>query len=42
MDDTIKNEDDVEKYLGLHTLAALPTERKKNRSQRKDKREQKE
>lgn len=31
MDDTIKDEDDVEKYLGLNTLAAFPEERKKKR-----------
>lgn len=30
MDDTIKDEDDVKKYLQLNTLAALPLERKRS------------
>lgn len=29
MDDTIKSEEDVKKYLGLSTLAAIPLEKKK-------------
>ncbi|MGF6989682.1 capsular polysaccharide biosynthesis protein [Lachnospiraceae bacterium PM6-15] len=29
LDDTIKTEDDVKKYLGLSTLAAIPLEKKK-------------
>ena len=28
--DTIQNEDDVKKYLGLHMLAAIPTEKRKS------------
>lgn len=32
LDDTVKDEDDVEKYLGLRTLAAFPRRSKKNRS----------
>ena len=37
MDDTIKNKDDVEKYLGLTTLASIPMngEDKKSRRRRK-------
>lgn len=31
MDDTIKSEEDVKKYLGLSTLAAIPLEKKKGR-----------
>ena len=27
MDDTIKTEEDVKKYLGLNTLASLPVEK---------------
>ena len=30
MDDTIKTEEDVRRYLGLNTLAAIPAERKTN------------
>lgn len=35
MDDTIKNEDDVEKYLGLNTLAAIPFEKIRSREQKR-------
>ncbi|MDD3361318.1 MAG: Wzz/FepE/Etk N-terminal domain-containing protein [Hespellia sp.] len=31
MDDTLKNEEDIEKYLGLNTLAAIPIERERRR-----------
>ncbi|MDD3404443.1 MAG: Wzz/FepE/Etk N-terminal domain-containing protein [Hespellia sp.] len=31
MDDTLKNEEDVEKYLGINTLAAIPIERGQER-----------
>lgn len=30
LNDTIQNEDDVKKYLGLHMLAAIPTEKRKS------------
>ena len=30
MDDTIKTEEDVRKYLDLNTLAAIPKEKKKS------------
>lgn len=32
LDDTIKNEEDVKKYLGLNTLAAIPFEKKSKKS----------
>lgn len=31
LDDTVKDEDDVRKYLGVNTLAAFPERRKKRR-----------
>ena len=35
LDDTIKSADDVEKYLGLHTLAAIPEEGGTDNSEKK-------
>ena len=35
MDDTIKNEEDVRKYLQLNTLASIPLEKKRKESRRK-------
>lgn len=35
MDDTLKNEEDVQKYLGMNTLAAIPIERSREREQMK-------
>ena len=32
LDDTIKNEEDVKKYLGLNTLAAIPLEKRSKKS----------
>ena len=29
VNDTVQNEDDIKKYLGLHMLAAIPTEKRK-------------
>ncbi len=37
MDDTIKNADDIEKYLGLNTLAAIPLEGGTDNSEKKSK-----
>lgn len=37
MDDTIKNSEDVEKYLGCNTLAAIPIERGREREAKKRK-----
>ena len=30
MNDTIQTEEDIKKYLGLHMLAAIPTEKRKS------------
>lgn len=38
LDDTVKNADDVEKYLGLHTLAAIPEDGGTDNSEKKRKR----
>ena len=35
LDDTVKNEDDVKKYLGLNTLASLPDTKEAKRRKRK-------
>lgn len=35
MDDSLKNSDDVEKYLGVNTLAAIPIERGREKEQQK-------
>lgn len=37
MDDTIKNADDIEKYLGLNTLASIPLEGGTDNSEKKSK-----
>lgn len=39
MDDTIKNEEDVDKYLGLNILAAIPIERGREKYERKEKKQ---
>ena len=30
VNDTVQNEDDIKKYLGLHMLAAIPTEKRES------------
>ena len=35
LDDTIKNEEDVRKYLQVNTLAAIPLEKKRKAGKRK-------
>ena len=40
MDDTIKTEDDIEKYLGMTTLAVLPYNGKKQQRQAKKQKKQ--